>query len=69
MTTPTHPPAVRKMRRTVAQMVAEVELHCPSAEAEEEAAYDADRRVEEERDQELRETAIDRAEYLIGEER
>ena len=66
MTTPTHPPAVRKMRRTVAQMVAEVELHCPSAEAEEEAAYDADRRVEEERDIE---TAIDRAEYLIGEER
>jgi len=54
------------MRRTVAQMVAEVELHCPSAEAEEEAAYDADRRVEEERDIE---TAIDRAEYLIGEER
>ena len=66
MTTPTHPPAIRKMRRTVAQMVAEVELHCPSAEAEEEAAYDADRRVEEERDIE---TAIDRAEYLIGEER
>ena len=66
MTTPTHPPAVRKMRRTVAQMVAEVELHCPSAEAEEEAAYDADRRVEEERDIE---TAIDRAEYLIGKER
>ena len=66
MTTPTHPPAVRKMRRTVAAMVDAVELHCPSAEAEEDAAFDADRRVGEERDAE---NEIDRAEYLIGKER
>jgi len=54
------------MRRAVAAMVDAVELHCPSAEAEEAAAYDADRRVGEERDAE---NEIDRAEYLIGEER
>ena len=46
------PAPIRRMRRAVAAMVDAVELHCPSAEAEEAAAYDADRRVGEERDEE-----------------
>ena len=43
------PAPVRKMRRAVALMVDAVEMHCPSEEAENDAAFDADVQVDQDR--------------------